>query len=145
MEDLKDLKKQKISKQKKKYYQDNHEEILKKKKQYRKDNREILRKRDRQWRKNHPEREKEWENLKNYNLSHEDWLKIWENQDGKCAICGKPFKKPFDDQVDHNHKTNKIRGLLCKKCNGGIGFLNDNPELTAKATEYLLRRRILNG
>ena len=73
-----------------------------------------------------------------YNLSHEDWLKMWENQDGKCLICGKLFIEPSDACVDHNHKTGKVRSLLCKKCNLGIGYLNDDPKLTIKATKYLM-------
>ena len=73
-----------------------------------------------------------------YNLSYEDWLKMWENQDGKCIICGKSFSKPSNACTDHNHKTGKVRGLLCTKCNLGIGLFNDNPKLTAKVTEYLL-------
>ncbi|MBA7572891.1 hypothetical protein ES708_14678 [subsurface metagenome] len=73
-----------------------------------------------------------------YNLSHEDWLKIWESQDGKCSICGKSFIELSDACTDHDHKTDEIRGLLCRECNLGIGFFNDNPKLTAEATKYLL-------
>ena len=52
----------------------------------------------------------------------------------KCAICGKEEVKLV---IDHNHKTKKIRGLLCEKCNTGLGFFYDNPELFKKAEEYL--------
>lgn len=101
---------------------------------------------NRQWFKDHPgykkEYKKKWskrQNLKlKYNLLYEDWLKIWETQEGKCKICGKPFKNPSKAFVDHNHETNKIRGLLCVKCNFGIGYFDDNPILTTEATKYLL-------
>lgn len=73
-----------------------------------------------------------------YGLSHGDWLKIWENQDGKCAICGETFIEPSNACIDHNHKTGEIRGLLCRNCNLGIGLFKDNPELLIKAMEYLL-------
>ena len=90
------------------------------------------------WRKNNPEKLRHIYIKSVYNLSHEDWLKILENQNGKCPICGKKFTDPRKVYIDHHHKTKKIRGLLCPKCNTAIGFLNDDPKLTARATEYLL-------
>jgi len=113
----------------KQYNKDNYERDKKKREQYRKDNPEKARESDRK------------QNLRHlYNLSHENWLKIYEKQDGKCAICGKTFDKPFKAFVDHSHKTDEIRGLLCLKCNSGIGYLNDDPELLAKAMKYLLNK-----
>ena len=131
-------------------------------KQYRKNNKEKLSKGMKQWRKEHPEYYKEyhkqyyknniekWKRINpekhrqsqiksRFGLSHEDWLKIWDSQSGRCVICGKRFIKPSNACVDHNHKTGKIRGLLCITCNSGLGFFKDDPKLTAKATEYLLR------
>lgn len=57
-------------------------------------------------------------------------------QKGLCAICRRPpGKKAL--APDHNHTTGKIRGLLCSKCNCGIGNLNDDPVLLRLALEYL--------
>lgn len=53
-----------------------------------------------------------------------------------CAICG----ISFDDaslHVDHDHKTGNIRGLLCSRCNQGLGFFKDDPALVANASKYL--------
>lgn len=72
-----------------------------------------------------------------YGISYEDWLKIWEDQNGKCASCGKPFIELSDAHIDHNHRTNELRGLLCKKCNFGISFFDDDPKLLSKAIKYL--------
>jgi hypothetical protein len=44
-----------------------------------------------------------------------------------------------DPCVDHDHETGEVRELLCKLCNWAIGFLREDPEVTAAATEYLLR------
>lgn len=71
-----------------------------------------------------------------YGLSEEEYADLLRKQDGVCAIC----KKPDNDRtlsVDHDHKTNKVRGLLCKSCNRGIGFLQDDVKILAKAIEYL--------
>lgn len=50
-----------------------------------------------------------------------------------CEICG----QDTDLAVDHNHTTQKFRGVLCRPCNRGIGFLHDDPELVTRAAEYL--------
>jgi len=134
---------EKRKKQAKQYYEENHKRIHKYQKQYREDNREQIRERDSQYYKENIEAIKEysrkWHLKDKFNLSHEDWLKIWNNQNGKCAICKIVFPTPSDACVDHDHKTGKIRGLLCIKCNAGIGYLNDDPKITSMATEYLLK------
>ena len=66
-------------------------------------------------------------------------------QRGLCAICGLPEVVKQGDRltklgVDHNHSTNKIRGLLCNKCNVAMGMLNiDNQgiELLCSAINYV--------
>jgi hypothetical protein len=52
-----------------------------------------------------------------------------------CQICGTNLK-PF--HIDHDHKTNEIRGLLCRACNHGLGNFKDNPKLLIKAANYLI-------
>jgi len=80
---------------------------------------------------------KYWLKIK-HNLSYEDWLEMWEAQNGKCAICGNDFPSQYRAAVvDHDHKTGKIRGLLCNKCNRGIGYLNDDEKILTSAIEYL--------
>lgn len=73
-----------------------------------------------------------------YGVSKKDYDNMLKNQDYKCKICRQVNiinKRTLD--VDHCHKTNKIRGLLCQKCNRGIGLLNDNPVLCARSALYL--------
>jgi hypothetical protein len=51
----------------------------------------------------------------------------------ECVICGSNEVLV----VDHNHKTGKIRGMLCNHCNRGLGHFRDDPELLTFAAEYL--------
>jgi len=74
-----------------------------------------------------------------YGLTTENYEQLYLKLNGKCAICGKPEQRKSSSHlcVDHCHKTGKIRGLLCHKCNSGIGKLNDDVELLKKAISYL--------
>jgi hypothetical protein len=70
-----------------------------------------------------------------YAVDPVDIHKLLLAQGGTCAICHKPpYKKKL--AVDHNHLTGKIRGLLCTRCNIGIGYLA-TPELLELAANYL--------
>lgn len=56
-----------------------------------------------------------------YNITLDQYDEIFEQQNGVCAICGEPeIKKRLS--VDHDHKTGKIRGLLCQRCNFNLGI-----------------------
>lgn len=59
-------------------------------------------------------------------------------QDFKCAICGKPIDERAD--LDHDHATGKIRGLLDRRCNIWLAALED-PAFEANARAYLARFR----
>lgn len=54
-----------------------------------------------------------------------------------CPIC---LKRPAE-HVDHDHKTGKVRGILCEACNGGLGQFKDNIQTIRNAIEYLKRHR----
>jgi len=54
-------------------------------------------------------------------------------QEDKCAIC----KTGCPDNLDHDHKTGLVRGVLCLKCNMGLGYFEDNPDYLAAAIIYL--------
>jgi hypothetical protein len=80
-----------------------------------------------------------WEAVKEYDA-------LFQAQNGLCAVCGNPetekdskYNKTKDLNVDHDHVTNNVRGLLCGCCNRGLGQLKDNPVICEKAAEYLKR------
>lgn len=76
-------------------------------------------------------------NLKSrYGISLEEYKMILYHQNSGCAICGVVIPM-YDYHVDHCHTTNKVRGLLCNKCNRGLGFLGDSIERLEAAIMYL--------
>ena len=69
-----------------------------------------------------------------YDLTPDEFDQMLEIQNGNCVICEKSLTIP---QVDHDHDTNKVRGLLCNLCNTGLGALGDNIKGLQKAIRYL--------
>jgi hypothetical protein len=84
------------------------------------------------WKSNHRKR-----HLKRFfDLTPEQYTEMLESQNGVCSICKQP-ENGKSLAVDHCHKTGEIRGLLCGKCNRGLGFFNDSKHLLSRAMEYL--------
>lgn len=71
-------------------------------------------------------------------LSRERFYEMWT---GVCPICLRDlvlrFGNPVAFVVDHNHQTGEVRGILCNKCNLGIGHLGDRPDACLRAEAYL--------
>jgi len=71
-----------------------------------------------------------------YGITLNQYNDMLEKQGGGCKICGqKPNGRMFP--VDHDHKTGKVRHILCPECNHGIGNFKDNVSLLLRAIEYL--------
>ncbi len=92
------------------------------------------------WRLSNPEKDEYsrlQQRLKKYKITVEQYYELLELADYRCAICGTTGKL----DIDHDHKTGKIRGMLCHNHNAGIGMLDDDPALVRKAAEYLEKHR----
>jgi nitrate/TMAO reductase-like tetraheme cytochrome c subunit len=74
---------------------------------------------------------------KRLGMTVEQFWNMYENQKGKCVICLQDIAAE-NSAIDHNHKTGKIRGILCKSCNRGIGLLKDSSEVLNRGSNYLL-------
>ncbi len=73
-----------------------------------------------------------------YGLTEQGYASFKKKQKGKCAICHHKPKSIFNLHVDHCHKTTKVRGLLCGRCNQGLGLFRDDVKLLEKAKRYIL-------
>lgn len=147
--------KQKIKISNKKHYENNKKERLSKCKIWRENNKEKLKiyfqkdykinkhKRDisrKEWRMKNPEKLRSRKIENRYNITMEQYNKIFDKQHGRCAICNEhqsELKSALG--VDHNHKNNIVRGLLCHRCNMAIGLLRESIELLNNAKKYLRR------
>lgn len=83
-----------------------------------------------------------WSGLRNrYGITPEAYDGFMLLQDGVCAVCKDPNARSQAGgdtlDVDHDHKTGEVRGLLCGWCNRALGLLKDDPERLQRAIEYL--------
>lgn len=78
---------------------------------------------------------------KKYGMTIDDYDKMFKDQGGICLICrSPPSRKRL--AIDHCHKTNKVRGLLCSNCNMGLGLLKDSPRIMINAIRYLRKNQV---
>ena len=74
-----------------------------------------------------------------YGVSLNEYYQMLEAQDNECAICGTNITGLGDAHIDHDHKTGKVRGLLCASCNIGLGHFKDNSNILNFAADYLIK------
>lgn len=78
-----------------------------------------------------------------FGITLEEFNTIYSNQEGLCNICSIPLQKIGTyTHVDHDHKTNKVRGILCTNCNRGLGHFQDNILNLKNAVKYLKKHSI---
>lgn len=73
-----------------------------------------------------------------YGLSVDEFWDLVQAQNWSCSICGQRFEHTGEHpNVDHNHETQEVRGMLCRRCNTGLGMFRDSPDLLDAAMQYL--------
>jgi hypothetical protein len=79
-----------------------------------------------------------------YGITPEQYEHMLKKQDGKCAICStkKPGGRTKMFFIDHCHNNGNVRGLLCMRCNTGLGLFLDNPKFLLNAISYLKENSI---
>lgn len=99
------------------------------------------------WRQEHPEQVKvnrqkyapkqmDYVRRARYGVTSTDYQWMLDKQQGLCAICRRSSTKQL--AVDHDHRTKKVRGLLCNSCNRALGLLKDDVDVIVAAATYLL-------
>lgn len=108
----------------KKYLNNNKERISKQRTLYTKKNKEKLR---------------EKRLLRKFGLSIDEYNRMTLEQNNCCKICNRHAAESNFEKlsVDHNHKTGKVRGLLCNKCNAALGLFMDDATIINSALNYL--------
>lgn len=110
-------------------------------------NGDAKRARDRAWAQRNTENRRKYHLQSKYGLTEEAFAAIKVAQEDRCALCRDPFGK--EAFVDHDHACcpgqrscgECVRGILCRKCNQGLGMFNDNPDLLVAAAMYAVSKR----
>jgi len=76
-------------------------------------------------------------NIRRYGIELDQYDRLLAKQNGACAICRGHNANGYSLSVDHDHVTGEVRGLLCSKCNRGLGLLGDNILGLETAIKYL--------
>jgi hypothetical protein len=85
---------------------------------------------------------KEWRIKHEYGITLKQYYDRLQNQNNRCKICyttapGNNYKAMRYFQIDHDHKSGLIRGLLCNTCNRALGLFKDDAEICERASIYL--------
>jgi len=131
----------------KEYVEKNKEKFNKQHQEYCRKNYIVLKKKHDNYMKKYKNKFKrirrEYNLKRSFNMTLAEFDFLLKKQNNKCAICGKlesansNIGKIRPLSVDHDHKTGKVRGLLCNKCNQAIGLFSDDINMLFNAIKYL--------
>jgi hypothetical protein len=118
--------------------QDQKEKRRQQRREYYLRNRQHIIDQTRKYEQDHPEWKFAGRIKRAYGIEVNDRERILKQQGGKCAICGAPEGTGRERlHIDHDHDNGRIRGLLCSRCNTGLGYFADNKDRLAAAIDYL--------
>lgn len=124
-----------------KWYLENRDRILANRREYKAGNLTEIRRKQREYHKKNKDKQTYINKRRNvryiakFGITLDDYNRMLIQQNGLCAICLNPPKR-FNLAVDHDHKTGLVRGLLCYRCNYGLGWLGDNWEKIQRVYKY---------
>jgi hypothetical protein len=117
------------------WYQENRDHVIARVKKWQAENPDRVAA-TRQRRIRDPRRDRDQHLRRTFGLSLDDYEVLLEAQVGACAICRRKPLAGTSLHVDHDHNTGHVRGLLCFRCNGGLGQFDESIESLAVALDY---------
>lgn len=135
-----------------KYYKENKEKVLAKNRKYNREHRNTIRQQEAERGYSVKTVETRFNNYlkRMYGITKEQYDQMHAEQNGVCAICREPEtrKSPKSSTilnllVDHNHSTDKVRQLICHRCNTALGLFQDSSLLCRAAANYLEKHACL--
>lgn len=125
----------------KRWYGENREREIERVKAWQRQNADQYSARLRKWREKNADltkrSDREGHLRRKFGITQAHYERILKRQGGGCAICGDPPPPGTSLHVDHDHRTGKVRGLLCVNCNNGLGQFKESAGRLAMAFEYL--------
>jgi len=121
-----------------KYRAEHREEFAERGRKYHAEHSEEDAERSRKYRAEHPEEIASYRLMSQYGIDVPEWNELLASQGGCCGCCGTddPGSKS-GWHTDHDHKTGKVRGILCRGCNLGLGHFVDDPRRLMAGIKYL--------
>lgn len=92
---------------------------------------------NRRWVQSNPEKVRASVLRRRYGITEKSVQEMLEHQEHKCAICMRAIEFLRTGHVDHDHKTGRVRGILCGSCNRALGLLQDDAFIISEAAAYL--------
>lgn len=117
----------------------NKDKVQARQKEWRAKNLEYVQTKSKEYYQKGKDRQRNLTLSRQYGISLDEYEEMLVRQSGACAICGSTDSgaagKSFS--VDHCHESGKVRSLLCRGCNIGVGHFKDDPELLEAAARYI--------
>lgn len=123
---------------KRRWYHENIERMHTVQKKWRDSNKEKIKAYLKKYRAKNKAQVHSYHLFKKYGLTYADKMALLAKQGNVCAVCGSPDPgNKYGWQVDHCHKTNKVRGVLCNGCNIALGACKESVDTLTKLIEYV--------
>jgi hypothetical protein len=139
------------------YYLGHREEIKAQVKRYRVANLKVVRERERLYAAAHRADRKEYDKIyhkehwreyhlrRKYGITVPEYDELMRRQGSVCACCGSANGGVRAFHLDHDHRTGKVRGILCNNCNAALGLIRDDPEIALAMANYLKKHKKQEG
>jgi hypothetical protein len=119
------------------YYRANRKKVIGRVVAWQRDNKERYNARQREYRKRNPDKDWPGHLKRNFGLTVDEYESFVAAHSGRCAICCDEAAAGKRLHIDHDHNSKNVRGMLCVRCNNGLGQFRENPALLERGIDYL--------